>query len=189
MDNQLNELNELCNKYGVAEYSGGIYYYDDEDIINNHNQNDLIFTCLMLAIREKNIHSIQKIMSNPENERLLFAENQSLKTPFYYALEERYWEIAITLYKMGSNINHRRETLGPVSLSKLNGGNGFTYGNIYEFLCAKDFTEMTKIMLNDGSLLIENFFEENKDGISPFMIARIYKHRQLTYYLDKKYTG
>lgn len=69
MDNQ---LNELCNKYGVAEYSGDNYYYDD--IFNNHNQNDLIFTCLMIAIRENNMHSIQKIMSNPQNQRLLFAE-------------------------------------------------------------------------------------------------------------------
>lgn len=186
MDNQ---LNALCNEYGVAEYSGGIYYYDDDDIFNDNNQNDLIFTCLMLAIREKNIHSIQKIMSNPENKRLLFAENQSLKTPFYYALEERYWEIAITLYKMGSNINHRRETLGPVSLSKLNCGNGFTYGNIYEFLCAKGLTEITDIMLNDKCISIQKFFEKNEDGISPFTIAEKYKHKELADYLNEKYTG
>lgn len=56
MDNQ---LNALCNEYGVAEYSGDNYYYDD--IFNNHNQNDLIFTCLMIAI---NIVFIFQIIFN-----------------------------------------------------------------------------------------------------------------------------
>lgn len=183
-----NKLNALCNEYGVAEYSGGFYYYDDDDIFNDNDQNDIIFSCLMLAIRENNIPSIQKIMSNPENERLLFAENQSLKTPFYYALERCYWEVAKILYGMGSNINHRRETLGPVTWSKLIGGNGFKYESIYEFLCAKGLTELAEMMLNDGSLSVENFFKENKNGVSPFIIAEKIKHKELTDYLNEKYT-
>lgn len=89
----------ICIKYDLPSWSDQYFPCSDDDYFDDENNPDLLFLCLLWAIKRNRVESIKKILARAEAKDLMLKKNIKGKTPYTFALEQLSYESALTLQK------------------------------------------------------------------------------------------
>lgn len=90
----------ICATYSLPSFIDYYLPFGDDDYLDDEDNPDFIFTCLLWAISCNNITSIKQILSRPDGSNLILKKNIKNKTPLQFSQEHFRYEIAWILQEM-----------------------------------------------------------------------------------------
>lgn len=175
----------LCKKFHINSLQSFNYggfannFYDGQ-------VDSIEFVCLMLAIGQDNLESVQMIIKEYPN--LINFQNKKNQTPFYYAIESNKFDIGWFLYKSGSNLNQGRKKLVKYCWDNFESKKEIEYKDICQYACAQGNLKLVKWLLESKLVNYIDIFGRDEEHISAYAFAQINSHKYLVNWLDKLVT-